>query len=92
MKENEKPQEVKKEIFEITKREYELIQSAVNALTDYKATGNRVYVNDFNYLGAGLEQRAMEVGFLPKPKEDQPSDQGQENSPAEPVEAEIVDK
>ena len=92
MKENEQPQEVKKETFEFTKGEYELIQMAVNALTDLKATGNRVTVNNYNYLGAGLEQRATEVGFLPQPNADQPSDQGEENSPAEPVEAEIVDK
>ena len=90
MKENEQPQEVKKETFEFTKGEYELIQMAVNALTDLKATGNRVTVNNYNYLGAGLEQRATEVGFLPKPNEEESKAQEEEDNSAEPVEAEVV--
>ena len=98
MKENEEPQEVKREIFELSKGEYDIIQEAVDTLTDYKASRNRMAVQNYNIVGSNLENRAIEVGFAPNPNKQNPSGEVEEDKsadpadPAEPVEAEIVDK
>tara|TARA_Y100000592_G_C5476647_1_gene322607 strand:- start:2865 stop:3152 length:288 start_codon:yes stop_codon:yes gene_type:complete len=95
MKENEEPQEPKREIFELSEGEYRIIQEAVDTLTDFKASRNRMVVQNYNVVGSILENRAIEVGFVPNPNQQEQSGEKEEDKssePSEPVEAEIVDK